>query len=203
MNKKILMTISVFFLILLHGCVSVSLPKDKRKNITSVKIEPVIVVSNAVYYNGWESGFSIATNLPIYNTQEYSNKLKVQNYIDKNIKLDKIVYTQFRNVLLTKQDFKDKISDESNFKFQLIVTSYGLNVVGITNFNLKPFLIVDARLVDQDNKIMWRRFDYVANLNKKTPDYPLEQFFESPDKFNNSFSVAADELSKILLKEFN
>jgi hypothetical protein len=110
---------------------------------------------------------------------------------NNNIDIGEIIREQFMNALIESQLFSSVVPEGGDAEFQLSV-SYGLGK--------KPLISVMATLLKPDGTLVWREYDYITALNKKTPSHPPEEYLNQPKLIREAFTVASQIVVETFIK---
>lgn len=187
----------------LVGCGGVTITPERVNAITAVRVAPDVKVPTTAMYHGPEGAWGVAVGgiLGALIAQGAADApTQIKTYLaQENIDLGAIVRTQFLKGLQADPRFGAKLSDRADAKFELEVFLYGLVSNGPFSAQFRPWLGIQARLVEASGHIVWQDKDHVF-LNDEVPLAPYRAYFDSPATFRVGFAAAADVIIRTLLK---
>jgi hypothetical protein len=198
----------VFIGLLTSGCStmsSVSLSKDDKAAIGDVAVVWDGYLPGTPFYNGPENQagavFGVVGSL-VAASSTRSDKEKIADFVKTNdIKLGDIVKSEFESQLSKKKDYNNRIKDGASSKFIIRIPLYGVSA-GSFSSEFKPYLVVDAKLVNASGRVIWEQKDYVAS-HGSAPAATFDAFLGSPEAFTTEFKAAAKEVVGLLLTNLN
>jgi hypothetical protein len=187
----------------LIGCGGVSIAPDRIASMKSVSVAPAVKVPTEALYHGPEQAWGGAVGGVVgalIAQGAVKAPAQIKTYLaNENIDVGAIVRTQFLKALHADSRFADKLRDSGDDRFELEVYLYGLVSNGPFSAQYRPWLGVQARLVDSSGKILWQDRDHVF-LNEAVPLAPYLAYFERPETFRVGFAAAAETIIAMLLK---
>ena len=76
---------------------------------------------------------------------------------------------------------------------------YGFGQPQGLSSQLKPLLGVVGELVAPDGSVLWKKYDYVTNVNGKTPSHTLEEYLNDPELIREAFITASQIVVRVSL----
>jgi hypothetical protein len=187
----------------LVGCGGVSITPDRINAIRAVSVAPEVMVASAAMYHGPEGAWGTALGGAIgalIAQGAVDAPTQIRSYLaQENIDVGAIVRTQFLKALQADPRFGAKLSGGADARFELEVFLYGLVSSGPFSAQFRPWLGVQAKLVEPSGNVLWQDRDHVF-LNDEVPLAPYRAYFENPATFRTGFAVAADVIIRTLLK---
>ena len=202
---RFILILSIVFLLL--GCASgVKLdPSMKSKLDDGVTISTPVKIVVKPYYNGSEQVWGAALGGAIGAIVAGSivdESTKIKQYLEaENIDVASIVLDEFTRQISYRSEFAGRIRDDGKYRLELEIPIYGLVVRNAFTSNYKPMLALRAKLIAPEGKIIWQNYNYVTNLNSKTPTFTYKDYFRSPEAFEAAFSSAAEIVVSLVLDD--
>ncbi len=192
-----------FILILIFACLfvfsgcasSIALKQSDKLAIQSVNITKDVKMPERMFYQGRkESILSGCGCLGVAAAESGRKKTEesIKDVMEKaNIEIGQIVRDQFINEIKDSNLFKI-VSDGNDAEFRLSIRIYGFAQPHGLSSQLKPMLGVEGSLVElHDDRVVWKKYEYVTNLNDKTPSHSLEEYFSNTELIREALNVAS------------
>lgn len=206
---KITVTIFIAFCLLSSlGCASkVSLKKEDIQANQTVNISNKVSLPETMFYQGRKEMMLQGTLGLIGATAAEGGRKSTVDIIKdvmnkSNVDVTQIVRTEFEQQLKKSNLFNMILPDRGNYsEIRLSIQLYGFASPQTFSSQLKPMLGVAGELVKPDGSIIWKNYDYVSNLNGKTPSYTIEEYLKNPELIREVFNVASQIAVKGLIDD--
>jgi hypothetical protein len=186
------------------GCGSVSITPQRIDSIRSVSVAPEVKLPAAASYHGPEGAWGAALGGAVgalIAQGAVKAPAQITAYLSQeNIDVGAIVRTQFLKGLQADPRFGSKLGESGDAHFELEVFLYGLVSNGPFSGQFRPWLGIQAKLVEPSGKTIWHDKDHVF-LNDAFPLAPYRAYFDDPATFRVGFAAAADAVTQMLLKK--
>jgi len=199
----------IIYLLSVFGCApSITLKKDTILSNQSVSISKNISLPETMFYQGRNESILGAFGLVGAMAAE-SGRKKTSDVIKyvmnkSNIDMPQIVRGEFEQQLKNTNLFSTIQPDGGNYpELKLSIRVYGFGQPQGLPSQLKPLLGVVGELVTPDGSVLWKKYDYVTNLNGKTPSHTLEEYFNDPELIREAFNTASQIVVSGLIDHMN
>ncbi len=200
----------MLLVLLFVGCASsVVLKKDALLSNQFVSISKNISLPEILFYQGPKESIYGSTlgliGAAIAESSRKSTSDIIKYVINKsNIDIPKIVRGEFEQQLKNSNLFSMIQPDGGNYpEIKLSIRVYGFGQPHGLSSQLKPILGVAGELVHPDGSVLWKKYDYVTNLNDNTPSHTLEEYFNNPELMREAFSAASQIVVTGLIDHMN
>lgn len=205
MRHKIIYTIVLMFCI--TGCGQNLKPENKSK-IMEVSVSSTVKMPKQPGFIGHKQAISGAAfgvlGAVVSHSLAKNERDEIQEYLkQQKIDVGEIVRNTFIKGLQIHPFFANKLKDTTTTHFELEVKSYGLVLEPWSLTMYKPILAVKGKLIDNSGAVIWEKEEGITQLNDVTPSFTYEDYFKSPDAFRKAFSVASEEVVKLLIEQIN
>ena len=199
----------IIYLLSTFGCApSVTLKKDTLLSNQPVSISKNVSLPETMFYQGRKesilAGFGLFGILVAESgIKETSGIIKyVMNKFD--IDIAQIVRGEFEQQLRNTNLFSMIQTDRGNCpELKLTIKVYGFGQPQGLSSQLKPLLGVAGELASPDGSVLWKKYDYVSNLNRKTPSHTLEEYLNDPELIREAFNTASQIVVSSLIDHMN
>jgi hypothetical protein len=190
---------------ILYGCQSQSISPDKLRSAQSVSVSPNVKVASTASYLGraqlWGGVLGSAVGAIAGQAANKDVPDQIKLYLtQQNIDPGQIVRAEFQKGLRADPRFANRVVDVGSAHFELNVFIYGLTESGPFSSGYKPWLSVQATLIDASGKTVWQGKNWVG-AHSDIAEVPFDQYFADPATFRNALTIAADEVTRSLLKD--
>ncbi len=196
--------LALTFIFSILGCVSSkSLTTIDKASIQSVSIAEDVFLPERMYYQGPRESILIGVGGLLGSLAAESGRADTEElfkYVMKkeNINISQIVRDEFKSRLQNLNMYKIiASSNESSYKFKLMIKVYGFAQYQGLSKQLKPMLGVEGTLESSDSKVLWKKYAYITPLNGTTPSHTYEEYMNNPNFMLEAFSSA----SKIVIAD--
>src|SRR5579859_1454209 len=192
--RRIVSTLALLSItIALAACHSVSLSKADAVKVGDVDVVWLAPLPETAFYNGLDSGLAAAAGGAV-GAVAYSlvndKPTAIANFVrDQKIYLEGMIGNEFKRQLALKPEFRDRIRPGAASRFALRVVAYGLAGSGPLSFDHRPYLALEAQLLDPSGRIIWQQRDYVGSEGD-APALSFDAFLASPESFKAAFQPA-------------
>ena len=206
---KITVTMFIAFCLLSSlGCASkVSLKKEDIQANQTVNISNKVSLPETMFYQGRKEMMLQGTLGLIGATAAEGGRKNTVDIIKdvmnkSNVDVTQIVRTEFEQQLKKSNLFNMILPDRGNYpEIRLSIQLYGFASPQTFSSQLRPMLGVTGELAKPDGSIIWKNYDYVSNLNGKTPSYTLEEYLKNPELIREAFNGASQIAIKGLIED--
>ncbi len=160
-----------------------SLSPEARRNLTSLSVDPEILVPDFYYYS--QSQNTAVTFFGIFgalyaasanrDTVDQLNQLM----IDNDIAIDRIVRDEFIDQLRSRNLVP--VADGSKSVVKLTVLQYGLSIPDGFTSALVPILWLRAELFDPEGTLVWRSIEKISPLGNPVFPKDLSLLINDPE----------------------
>jgi hypothetical protein len=188
------------------GC-QPKLTKEARAGINSVSINPEVSLpermgwgNNSVGGGGplWFSVITVGAGIAAIPEKVRRSHaiylLMRENYIDPG----RIIATQFKEQLETKQIFPSIVETNGDATFTFEISSYGLmwdsRGVSWPPYPLKPVLTVEVFLKEPDGTLIWKNRAMTYDSTDEVDARMYNEYFFNPDLLRKGFEQAASKI---------
>jgi hypothetical protein len=182
---------------LLTGCVSSqALTKPDRESLQAVSLNKAVILPEDLYYHGPAQtaagalGGAVGALVGVALAKEPKAKLKAA-MAEGGIDVGQIVREQFESELSAARIFPSMLPEGGDAEFKFEVRIVGFAQPHGFSGQLKPMLGVTGMLVRPDGKVLWKKYEYVTNLNDQTPAYSFDDYIQKPEALRNALTAAA------------
>lgn len=204
-------TITIFIAFCLSsslGCASkVSLRKEDIQANRSVNISNKVSLPETMFYQGRKE-MMLQGTLGLIGAAAAEGGRKntvdiIKDVMNKsNVDATQIVRTEFEQQLKSSNLFNTILPDRGNYpEIKLTIQLYGFASPQTFSSQLRPMLGITGELVKPDGSVIWKNYEYVSNLNGKTPSYTLEEYIKNPELIREAFNVASQIAVKGLIDD--
>lgn len=197
--NRLAIALAVLAVIGVAGCGTVSITPDRIDSIKSVSVAPEVKVAPKAFYFGpeqaWAAALGPGAAVAVALSSDAPGQIKAYLFRE-NIDVGAIVRTQFVKGLQGDPRFASKLGESGEARFELEVYLYGLITDSLFSSSFKPWLGIQARLIDSSGKIIWQDRDYVTHHNDAAPAVPYATYFDNPATFRAGFAAVADAITQ-------
>jgi len=206
---KITVTIFIAFCLLSSlGCASkVSLKKEDMQVNRTVNISQNVSLPEAMFYQGRKE-MMLQGTLGLIGAAAAEGGRKgtadiIKDVMNKsNVDVAQIVRTEFEQQLKSSNLFNTILPDRGNYpEIKLKIQLYGFASPQTFSSQLRPMLGITGELVKPDGSVIWKNYEYVSNLNGKTPSYTLEEYLKNPELIREAFNGASQIAVRGLIED--
>ncbi len=198
LTKKVFVGIIITSLLTIVGCVaSKPLSRTDRSAIKAVSILEEVMMPERMYYQGLRENI-LGVTLGVFGAlMAESGRKDAEGIIEfalekADIDIAKIVRREFEQELKNSNLFQSIVpNDGTSAVFQLNIKIYGFAQPHGLSKQLKPMLGIEGILTKSDGKSLWKKYEYITNLNSKTPSYTYGEYLENPELMRDAFNTAS------------
>jgi hypothetical protein len=194
--------------VFVSGCASIN--SVSLSQADKLAIGDVMVVCNGklpekAFYQGPENQvgavFGVVGALVASDVTQ-SDADRIVSFVKENhIDLGGVVKSEFIEQLSKKPAFANKIKDNAASKFVITIVLYGMSAPSFSS-ELRPYLVIESRLINESGREIWRQRDYVAS-HGSAPALRYADFLGSPETFTSEFKAAAKEVVGLSLQSLD
>lgn len=188
---------------LLGGCGGVSITPDRLATLKTVMVARTVNVTPEVMYHGPEQAWGPAVGGALgflISQGAVGAREQITRYLGREqIDVGEIARAQFVKGLQADPRFAARLADEAETRFELEVYIKGLASSGPFSTQYRPWLGIQAKLIDASGAVLWQDRDHVF-VNDAVPLAPYKAYFETPTTFRTGFAAAADVITQSFLK---
>jgi len=179
----------MIYLLSVFGCTSsITLKKDTILSNQSVSISKYISVPVVMYYDG----------------KKKAGPETIDVMFQSGIDIPQIVRGEFEQQLKNANLFSTIQPDAGDYpELKLSIKVYGFVHIHGLSRQLKPMLGVEGKLVTPDGSVLWKKYDYVTNLNGETPSHTGEEYINDPELIREAFNTASQIVVSGLIDHMN
>lgn len=200
----------IIYLLSVSGCApSITLKKDTILSNQSVSISKNVSLPETMFYQGLKESILVGTFGLLGVWAAESGRKSTSDIIKyvmnkSNINMSQIVRGEFEQQLKNSNLFSTIQPDGGNYpEFKLSIKMYGFAQPHGLSSQLKPMLGVVGELVNSDRSVLWKKYNYITNLNSKTPSHTLEEYLNDPELIREAFNNASQIMVSGLIDHMN
>lgn len=200
--KSFVIISTVIFLASCSGGGAVQISKQELDTIERISIDPEIKQPDVPFIQGAGNfkAFLIGGGIGAAGEQQEAGKIFKEYLYRNNIDISKIVYDEFKKAIIENNIFK--ITENSDVKLKLVINVYGFGKSSAFSFSdRRPMLNVTATLIKGDSETIWKKKDYITNLNDSTDMYTYDQLAENPQLTEKSLKQVSAMLAHLILSD--
>lgn len=194
-KKKMLLTQLVFVVIIISCASSIPLKPQDKASLQTISISNHVEKPDVIYYKEYSlyAPHTTSGRIEAYNEMKNANQII---YLMKHFDIDvsQIVREQFTNELESSGIFNSILPEGADGEIKLRVLTYGFGPPILSEHRvkpLKPMMGIEGRLQTSDGSVVWKKYAYVTNLSKITPEYSPEDFTNKPESLRRAFEITA------------
>lgn len=113
-----------------------------------------------------------------------------------------IVRQAFINELKRSGRFRLTNYRNANAVFHLSVTKFGLATAHIFSKKLKPLLVLQATLVNKDNRVLWQQSVSIDGTYQYTPAFSIATLDKNDQYLFYAWQVAAEHAAQLIINKY-
>lgn len=207
-NSLNMISIGLFPLLLVSGCVSIPLSEENRTKIQTLSIQKDVEIKRGIVMKYMTVPMDQLTDETMRKLDDnywkypepYNPAVMLEHIIEvENIDVGKILHEHFLNELKRANVFRTIVTDDADAEFQIIINQRTFASLGTGKF--KPLMGVEATLINSDGIIVWRKLAGISHISKVTPSHTLVEYINNPEYIRKAFSIASQIVAEILVND--
>jgi hypothetical protein len=200
--QKKLFTIFVVGIIsiLLSACATMPLSAQNAKLIHTVGVSKHVQVPKGMFFAG-PGSYCGLIGLALASATEASTQAAIQkSAIDNHINIDQIVRNELLQQIQQSGKFQLGQTSKSDGAIYIKILQYGFTVPTTYSWEMVPYLIIQAKMLNKQGIMIWRDRTFVEPLFNGLPEYSMSELKQNPATISHSWNVAAQKAVAKMMK---
>ncbi|MDP0506480.1 MAG: hypothetical protein Q7K47_04945 [Fusobacterium sp. JB019] len=188
----------------LFSCSPANRKLNSFKQSRSLKLSKTVIIKDNMFFSDMQSSVKGGLNSLLgdflANSMDNKKEKFIKVMIENNINIENIVLKS-ANKELKKAGINN--SDNSEFEIKFIVRLYGFGQRQGLSKKLKPIMVIEAKISDNNNEIVFKDIENITTFNSKTKHYEIDEYIKDYNKINAALEGVASIAISNILKNLN